>query len=521
VAENENKDIKTTNRAEVQAAGDSNANNDSEVDGYGDSKSNAIGNSNGNIGSDGNANRNAGGNVTPRRRFGPFVRLVRREAGTTLGLGLPLVMASLLQMSMSFVDTVMAGNLSALDLAAVAVGSSVLMPVIMFGAGVLMALTAIVAQDYGAGRTHLIGRNVRQALWLCGALAIPGILLLRNAGFILDFMQIEEPITLLATRYLQAASFGLLPMFFYFAFKQFNEAVSITRPAMYFAFVGLFFNIFGNWVLMYGKLGFPALGAVGTGYATAIVAWVMCLCMLVYTWRKPSFRPYAIFSTIRLPSWNHIREMLRIGLPIGVSITMEVTMFAIVSLLMGALGTMAVAGHQIALNFSSITFMIAFGLSSAVTVRVGQTFGRKTIRDARFVGYVGVGLATTIMCTTAVLMFTFPDLITSIYTGDPDLREMAVSLIFMAAIFQISDGLQVSGSAALRGLKDTRVPMYVNLLAYWIIGLPTAWYLGYHTALGPRGLWVGLIAGLTVAAILHNARFYYLTTIKPRKAQTG
>lgn len=450
-------------------------------------------------------------------KFHPFSRLVKREAGTTLGLGLPLVAASLLQMSMSFVDTVMAGNLSTHDLAAVAVGSSILMPVIMFGSGVLMALTAIVAQDYGAGRTDLIGRNVRQALWLCAALAIPGILFLRNALPVMLFMQIEHGTSLLASGYLDAASWGLLPMFFYFAFKQFNEAVSVTRPAMYFAFVGLLFNIAGNYVLMYGKLGFPALGAIGTGYATAIVAWVMCLCMLVYTWRKPSFKSYAIFSTIRLPDWHHIREMLKIGLPIGITITMEVTMFAIVSLLMGALGTMAVAAHQIALNFSSITFMIAFGLSSAVTVRVGQTYGRKTIRDARFVGYVGVGLATMIMCTTAVLMFTFPELITSIYTGDAELTEMAVSLLFMAAIFQISDGLQVSGSAALRGLKDTRVPMYVNLLAYWIIGLPTAYMLGYHTALGPRGLWIGLIAGLTVAAILHNVRFYYLTTIKPRK----
>jgi multidrug resistance protein, MATE family len=453
----------------------------------------------------------------PTEKFRPFSRLVKREAGITLGLGLPLVAASLLQMSMSFVDTVMAGNLSTLDLAAVAVGSSVLMPVIMFGSGVLMALTAIVAQDYGAGRTELIGRNVRQALWLCAALAIPGILVLRNAQPVLLFMQIGLDTSLLASGYLDAASWGLLPMFFYFAFKQFNEAVSVTRPAMYFAFVGLLFNICGNYVLMYGKLGFPALGAIGTGYATAIVAWVMCLCMLVYTWRKPSFKPYAIFSTIRLPDWHHIREMLRIGLPIGVTITMEVTMFAIVSLLMGALGTMAVAAHQIALNFSSITFMIAFGLSSAVTVRVGQTYGRKTIRDARFVGYVGVGLATMIMCTTAVLMFTFPELITSIYTGDAELTEMAVSLLFMAAIFQISDGLQVSGSAALRGLKDTRVPMYVNLLAYWIVGLPTAYMLGYHTSLGPRGLWIGLIAGLTVAAILHNVRFYYLTTIKPRR----
>jgi multidrug resistance protein, MATE family len=432
----------------------------------------------------------------------------------TLGLGIPLIAASLLQMSMSFVDTVMAGNLSTLDLAAVAVGSSIFVPVVMFGAGVLMALTAIVAQDYGAGRTHLIGRNVRQALWLGAALAIPGILILRNARPLLLFMNIDSDVSFLASGYLGAASWGLLPMFGFFAFKQFNEAVSVTRPAMYFALVGLFFNISGNYILMYGKLGFPALGAVGTGYATAIVAWVMCLCMLVYTWRKPSFKSYAIFSTIRPPDWTHISEMLRIGLPIGVSITMEVTMFALVSLLMGALGTIAVAAHQIALNFASITFMIAFGLSSAVTVRVGQTYGKKTIKDARFAGYVGVGLATLVMCIAAVFMFLFPDHIISIYTSDAQLSDMAVSLLFMAAVFQISDGLQVSGSAALRGLKDTKVPMYVNIFSYWIIGLPVAYLLGYHTTLGPHGLWIGLISGLTAAAILHNLRFYYLTTIK-------
>jgi multidrug resistance protein, MATE family len=178
---------------------------------------------------------------------------------------------------------------------------------------------------------------------------------------------------------------------------------------------------------------------------------------------------------------------------------------------MGALGTIAVAGHQIAINFAAMTFMVPFGLSMAITARVGQAIGKGQVSQARFKGFVGVGLCTIFMSFTAILMILFPELIVSIYTNDAEVAEMAVSLLFMAAIFQISDGLQVGGFGALRGLKDTRKPMYVNIFAYVIVGLSLAWYLGIYIEKGPVGLWTGLIVGLTIAGILHNIRFFYKT----------
>lgn len=186
-------------------------------------------------------------------------------------------------------------------------------------------------------------------------------------------------------------------------------------------------------------------------------------------------------------------------------------MFALVSLFMGSIGMMAVAGHQVAINFSSMAFMIPFGLSVAVTTRVGHAAGRQNIAEARQRGYVGIFLATACMIITASVMIIIPDLITGMYTDDPGVQKIAISLLYMAAIFQISDGLQVSGYGALRGLKDTKIPMVVNFVAYWLVGLPLGYYLGILAGVGPQGLWMGLIAGLTIAAVLHNIRFYRLT----------
>lgn len=439
-----------------------------------------------------------------------FERL-KGELRLLLQIGIPVIIGNLLQISMSVVDTVMAGNLSPQDLAAVAVGSSLFMPIFIFGAGVLMAVSPIVAQHFGSRQLHLIGKTTRQSLWLALILSIPSIILLRNTEPVLILLNVEPEIYPLTLGYLDAISWGVLPLYFYVALRNFNEGISVTKPAMYIALVGLFFNILGNYTLMYGKFGFPRLGAIGTGYASAIVMIVMCVAIFTYTYRRKAYKRFQIFRDLKLPNRKYIGELLRIGIPIGVSMCMEVTMFAVIALLMGSLGTYAVAGHQIAINFASITFMLAFGLSAAITVRVGQVMGRSGLKNARFSGFAGIGLATSFMFFTMLLMFLVPEFISSLYTDDPELIKIAVSLLYMAAIFQLSDGLQVSGYGALRGLKDTKIPMFVNLIAYWIVGLPLGYTLGIYMVMGPKGLWIGLIAGLTIAGILHNLRFHILT----------
>lgn len=436
------------------------------------------------------------------------------EAGTLLKVGIPVIIAQILQMSMSFVDTVMAGRLSPTDLAAVAVGSSILLPIVVLCLGCMMAVSPIVAHNIGARDFHLVGKNARQVIWLSQILAIPTFFILRNLDSLMFLLDVSSEIIPVADGYLKAISWGIFPIYAYGAMRYFNEGLSVTRPAMYVALAGLLVNIPANYILMYGKLGFPQLGAVGTGYASSIVFVVMFIGMLTFTYRYPTYRRFEIFKKFRWPELKYLKEMMQIGIPIGISSTMEVTLFALVSLLMSSIGTIAVAGHQVAINFAALTFMVPFGLSIAITARVGNAAGKNDLASARFRGLVGVAICTSFMTFTALLMFLFPDLIVSIYTDDQDVKNLAIQLIYMAAIFQISDGLQVSGFGALRGLKDTKIPMLVNLFAYWIIGLPVAWLLGFTFGYGPPGLWIGLIIGLTVAAILHNARFWHQTRLK-------
>lgn len=442
--------------------------------------------------------------MTPLQSF-------RKEAGATLRLGFPLILAQLLQMSMNFVDTVMAGRISALDLAGVAVGSSLMVPLLVLGNGTVMAVNPIVAQNYGARRFDRIGSNARHALWISLLVAIPFFFILRNLYGLMGLIGVEEEIISIADRYLKAISWGIFPVMAYSALRYFNEGLSVTRPTMYIALVGTLANIPVNYVLMFGKLGLPRLGAPGAGYGSAIVYWLMFLLILLFTSRFHAWRRFRIFGAFRLPEREQLREMLSIGIPIGVGAAMEVTMFAVTSLMMATLGTVAVAGHQVAINFAGLTFMVPFGLSIAVTARVGVSAGRGRLEEVRQRGSAGILLSVLFMCLTAVFILLLPDLIASIYTNDPAVREMSVQLLTLAAIFQISDGLQVGAFGALRGLKDTRFPMFVNMFAYGAVGLGLSWFLGLYKELGPRGLWTGLIVGLTIAGVVHTVRFWYKT----------
>lgn len=412
---------------------------------------------------------------------------------------------------MNFVDTVMAGRLSALDLAAVAVGSSLLLPFLVFGLGTLMAVNPIVAQNYGSRRFHQIGSNARQMLWLSQIIALPFFFIVRNLEFVMVWIGVTPEVIPVASGYLDAISWGFFPVMAYGGLRYFSEGMSVSRPGMFVALIGTLANIPLNYLLMYGKLGFPQLGAIGTGYASAIVYLIMFLAIFSFTWKFQPYQRFGIFEKWRLPEKERLKELVSIGVPIGVSATMEVTMFAIVSLLMGTIGTIAVAAHQIAINVAAMVFMVPFGLSMAITARVGQAAGKGRTAEARFKGFVGVGMCTLFMCFTALCMILFPEQIIAIYTTNQDVKVIAIQLLFMAAIFQISDGLQVGGFGALRGLKDTQVPMYVNIFAYLIVGLSLAWYLGMARGIGPIGLWTGLIVGLTIAGILHNVRFWQKT----------
>jgi multidrug resistance protein, MATE family len=439
----------------------------------------------------------------------------RGEARILLRIGFPVMVGNLLQVSMSTVDTLMAGHLGAQDLAAVALGSSLLMPVLILGIGILMGMSPIIAQHFGAGRIDLVGPTGRHGIVLALVLAVPSVAALWNTGPLLDWMGVDDSLHGKTTGYTRAVSVGIVPMYVYLALKYLNEGMAATRPAMWVALIGLAFNVSGNYVFMYGKLGFPAMGAVGTGVSTALVMTVMGFSMFLYTFLKREYRSFEIFRHFRNLQGSILKELLRVGFPIGMSMWMEVTMFSVVALLIGTMGTMEVAAHQIALNVASVTFMIAFGISSGITVRVGQVFGRSGMEDARYSGMIGIALSAVYMVAMALVMVLVPEWIIGMYTTDTDLVARGVSLLMLAAVFQLSDGLQVSGSGALRGLKDTAIPMVVNFVSYWVIGLPLGWFVGIRSGWGPEGLWIGLILGLSTAAILHNVRFWRISRRQP------
>lgn len=432
---------------------------------------------------------------------------LRREARALAVLAAPLIVQNLANEGMQFVDTLMAGRLSTATLAGVAVGGTIWMPVLLFALGLLMALSPTVAHLHGAGDEHAVGSQVRQSLWLSQAIGWTGFVLLRQAAPVFGWIGIQPAVVPVAQSYLDGISWGLPGMCLFLVLRFTSEGIAHTRPLLYIALLGLGVNVVADYVLIYGAFGLPRLGAYGCGLATAIVMWLMFAALLVHVIRARRYRPLKIFATFEWPRLEPLAALTRLGLPIAVAVFMEVGLFAAIALIMGTLGTDIVAAHQIAVNFAATMFMVPMGMAMAITVRVGQARGRGDFDGARRVGLLGVGLCMTFMALSALAMALFPAVIAGWYTDNGHVRGIAVGLIGMAAIFQISDGLQVSGAGVLRGYKDTHVPMWITVLAYWGIGFPLAWWLGVKLALGPRAVWAGLIAGLSVAAVLLNLRF--------------
>lgn len=438
-----------------------------------------------------------------------------RELRRLARLALPLFLAQVAQMGMSFVDTVMAGRVGPADLAAVAIGGSIWFPVLVFAGGILMAITPLVAQHYGGGDYRAIPTVLRQGLWIGLLLGIGGFLLLRNLEWLLDLLRLEAEVRQLAAGYLAAVSWGFPALAVHQALRSFSEGVSITRPIMLIGFLGLLCNIPANYLLIYGKLGLPAMGGVGCGWATALVMWVMALALALVVRRG---RGYAFLPPLlawERPAPAMIRRMLRLGLPIGLAIFSETSMFAVIALLVASLGAEVVAGHQIALNFTSLVFMVPLSCSMAITIRVGQALGRREPAAARFSALSGISATLFSSLFFSAGIFLFAPTIAALYTPDPTVRGIAVELLFFAALFQLSDALQVGAAGALRGYKDTRVPMLITFVAFWFIGLPLGCLLAFSAwpgpPLGAAGFWIALVTALTTAALLQSRRLWLVS----------
>ncbi len=432
---------------------------------------------------------------------------IAADAAAIARFGGPLLVNNLALVGMSFTDTVMAGQLGARDLAGLAVGAAWYNLFLFIGMGALMAIAPAVAHAYGAADNPAVTRLARQSWWLAFALSVLLMLGMWQAGWALPAVGIAPEILPIAIGYAEAISWGMPAMMAFLSLRYASEGLGHTRPIMYIALGALVISVFGNWVFMYGKFGMPALGAVGCGVASAIAMWLMLAAMLIYMRRNRVYRPFSIFHRIDRPDPHTIGQLLRLGVPIAGSILAEGGLFVTAALLMGAMGAVTTAAHQIALNFAAFMFMMPLSISSATTIHVGHTIGRGDWARARAAGFVGIGMCVVVMTVSACGIVSWNDQVAAMYTNDEAVRSLAATLLLAAAVFQVSDGVQVGTAGALRGFKDTAVPMAICWFSYWAVGFSLAYVLGVVRGLGPLYVWVGLIAGLSVCAVLLLARY--------------
>ena len=436
---------------------------------------------------------------------------IRTEIKATCLLAGPIIAASFVQVANGFIDTVMLGRFNAEHLAAGALGASLWMFAILAGMGFSMGVAPIVAQHNGAQRNHLIANVFQQGVWICIVLAIMTFLGLRTIGDLLAIIDTDPAIVPLTKEYLLIVSWGVALSQIYMAGQYLSEGIEYTRPLMLIQLSLLPVNALGNYALIFGNWGFPELGVTGAAISTSITLGLGLVFMIINLVYNKRYQKFDLFKNFKGFDFIQTKEILVISVPIALSMIFEGSLFTAISLLMGKLGVYPLAGHQVAINYASLMFMIPLGLSIAATVRVGNAIGRKDYGEARLRGWVTIALSMAFMVGSAIILLLFNQQIAMVYTTDESVIPVAATLLTLAGVFQISDGIQVSAAGALRGYKDTQIPMYICLLGYWIIGFPCAYYLGLKLGYHAPGLWWGLIVGLTLAAILLVSRYHLIS----------
>jgi MATE family multidrug resistance protein len=445
------------------------------------------------------------------------------EVQACLWLAVPLVAAQLAQAMTTFVDTVMMGWLGSSIIAAGGLGSVTFTFCLLVGTSIVSAVSPLVAEAHGATKIERIGQIVRQGLWLALLLGFPVSILIWHADKLLLLLGQDANTVALTTAYLRAIAWGFVPGLGFAVLRSFVSALSQPRSIMVTVMLGTLLNIIGNYVLMFGKFGFPELGLAGIGYSSAFSFWSMFVGMAIYILSQSRFQTYQLIPQRRShgnQDNHHIfEEIIKVGLPIGGLIAVEAGLFTVVTFLIGQLGTTALATHQIALQTIALFFQIALGISLATTVRVGQFLGQKNAAGMRLAGYVGMALGGFSLGMVGLLFWLLPNSITALFLDiqNPDnahVVALVAQLLRVAAIFQIVDGIQVTAAGALRGLQDTRVPLLIGIVAYWCVGLPSGYLLGLRLGYGAIGLWWGLAVGLAIAATILTWRFSQLVNRK-------
>jgi MATE family multidrug resistance protein len=423
---------------------------------------------------------------------------IRREWRPLLALAWPLVLAEIGWMAMGIIDTIMVGRLpdSAAAIGAVSLGSILFVTSTVSGSCLLLGLDTVVSQAYGAGRMADCHRSLWSALYLCAAVA-PALMIVNAAMAAgLPRFGVNPRVLPQTAAYIRILNWGTLPLMLYFAFRRYLQGIGLVKPVMFALVSANAINLFGNWVLIYGHLGFRAMGTDGSAWATfaarVYMAGGLISCALYYDRARRS----GLFHVPLAPEWPRLARLLKLGIPAATQVVLEIGVFGLATALIARLDAASLAGHQIALNLASLTFMVPLGISSAAAVRVGHLIGQRDPAAAGRAGWSALACGVAFMSLAAFAFLTIPERIARIYTADPAVIRISVRLLAIAAAFQLFDGCQVVAAGALRGTGNTRTPMLCNLLFYWFVGLPLGMWLCFRAGWGAAGLWTGLCCGL-------------------------
>ncbi|WP_026464737.1 MATE family efflux transporter [Adhaeribacter aquaticus] len=429
-------------------------------------------------------------------------------------LAFPVILSQLGHIMVNVVDSMMVGQLGTVPLAAASLSNSIFTVILVFGLGISYGITPLVAAADGRKNKNRISLLLINGVMVS---VITGVILFL-AGYLLSpylyFLDQPEAVVALTIPYLNICFFSLIPLMVFQGFKQFAEGLSLTKQSMYISVFANALNIIGNYILIYGKFGAPALGFIGAAISTLLARVIMAGIMGIYILYSEELKPYRLHWERQFISMLYMFRIVKLGFPISVQMLFEMGAFSFSAVMIGWLGAKELAAHQIAISIASVTYMMASGIAAAATIRVGNLFGQGYISEMRSAGFISFIMAVAFMSVCGLILIIAKNFIPQLYIQDQEVITLAAGLLIIAALFQISDGVQVVGLGALRGLEDVKVPSIISLLAYWVLGLPMGYILCFRLGFGVNGIWTGLLAGLSLAALLIFLRFKKLSLVK-------
>ena len=424
-------------------------------------------------------------------------------------LALPILITQFSQAALGVIDSIMAGRVSALDLAAVSIGSGIWLPLFLLATGILIATTPLIGEALGQNNKHHIPLIAQQSLWSALVIGLMGFVIVNLMPNVLDVLGVPDNIQPKATQYLHGVSFGFPAIACYAVLRSYCEALSRPEPVTVISLIGLATDIPLNYLFIHGGFGIiPAMGGAGCGIATALVLWINVALLAAYLhWSSnPTFASTRFFHSFTRPNPAQIRKLFHLGLPIGIAIFFEASLFSLASLVISPLGELAVAAHQAALSVTSQLFMLPISIAMALTIMVSNRYGEKNWLALRHVQQTGLIWTVTIACISMVSVWFLRPQLAAAFTKNIEVQHMAMHLLIYAIAYQIFDGWQVNVAGILRGMQDTAVPMWITLFCYWLVALPLGIYLVRYTPVGVQGFWIALVTGLFLAAVLLSLR---------------